>query len=507
MTNLFTRLYIKFTATLLLLLVVVSIGIYCYGYLKLKAYAINRVSPVAALAFENWQTLEQEEQNNWLALMSTFSGTQWQLTDVSLVNNVQITNIDPLSGAVTAHIKLNDKQAVNLHIGNWADWHKTHGWLILGAVSNVSAELREAKFQVLNAKTPWPLARVNRDNEPLNAIALRQLSNGQSIRETNADTQADTFYYPGGSRQLIRLGPIPAYQLFGPLQWVAVFVVSLVVLGISFSLWVRPIQRRFSTLLDAVDAINESTDSVKKLTDSADDIGRLARHIERMALGLIEQIRLNKQLNQAVSHDLKTPLARIQFALALLPNSDDDPYVEQIRNDVTLLTDLTNELLLFHQLKQSAPEKTQCWAKTEITNSLNNVPDNVQLQVELPSSDVQLPMLATHWRRITDNLIKNAVQYGHGKLKVSLSREANQITLKVEDNGRGLSPDDFEQLKQPFQRQQIHRNLNDNNHGLGLAIVDATVSHYGGELSVCPSPLGGTCFCVHLHFTNNVGLE
>ena len=135
------------------------------------------------------------------------------------------------------------------------------------------------------------------------------------------------------------------------------------------------------------------------------------------------------------------------------------------------------------------------------------MPDNVQLQVELPSSDVQLPMLATHWRRITDNLIKNAVQYGHGKLKVSLSREANQITLKVEDNGRGLSPDDFEQLKQPFQRQQIHRNLNDNNHGLGLAIVDATVSHYGGELSVCPSPLGGTCFCVHLHFTNNVGLE
>ncbi len=505
MTNLFSRLYLTFTATLVALLTIIGAALYGYGHFKLQRYATVRVDPVVELAKAAWLSLDVDEHSNWLALMSTLSGTQWQLQETA--DPRTLLSVNPLKKTVSVQIPLDSNQVITIPVENWDDWHKAHGWLILGALSNVPADLREAKFQALVAQTPWPLTRVNRDNEALNALFLRQLSNGQSIRVTDVEAGTDTFYYPAGARQLIRMGPIPTFQLFTPEQWVSLFVFSLMLLSLAFSLWVRPIQRRFTELLTAVDHIDEQSDSVRLPTDHNDNVGQLAKHIERMAHRLIEQVRLNRQLNQAVSHDLKTPLARIQFALALLPDADENPYVEQIRTDVTLLSNLTQELLLYHQLKQSSPDEVQCWAVVELTHSLANVPEGAHLDVVHPQQDRQIPMLATHWRRITDNLIKNAVQYGHGKLKVNLSFQGNSLALRVHDNGKGLSDEQFEALKQPFQRQQAHRNLNENNHGLGLAIVDATVSHYGGDFSVCTSPLGGSCFCVHLHFTNNVGLE
>lgn len=498
--TLFTRLYIKFFATLLTLIFIVLSSIYFYADQTFNRYVLERVSPVAVLAAEAWLDFDDSEKDNWLSLVANLSGTDWQSTTDQINSNVKVERLRMLSAGAEVTVKFGPDATFQVAIEDWPKWEEFYGWLFLNALSNVPSGQREVLFQLLKSKAPWPVARVDRNTEAISALSFRQLDKGNAIRLKTNGAATETLYFPAGARQVIRMGPIAGYELFSVTQWFSLIIISIVLLASGFALWVLPLQRRFNELNNAVNAIGGTPKSVQLPVQYADDLGQLAQRIDHMARGLITQIEDNKQLNQAVSHDLKTPLARIKFSLALLERGDNNPYVEQICSDVDLLTELTQELLLYHQLSNTPVQITSCEIVESLRVFIKELPTDLELRLALPEHTIQASFHASHWRRLCTGLLQNAAQYGRGEIWVTLALAGDEVKLVIEDNGPGIADAAFDTLKQPFRRQSDHRDLHQNNHGLGLALVDAIVEHYRGAWTMSQSELGGAKFEVQLPY-------
>lgn len=499
MQNLFSRLYLQLLCSFLVIVMVIGLTVYGYAQQRLVGYAHQHLSAMQKIASGIWQRLDNEQQLAWLAIASTVSGTAWQsVTAKNLSIEQQVEKADIWFMHAVGLLRLDSETVVRVTIDDWQDWQTGIGWLVLSDLSSRDAALREVHLQRLKSYLPFDASRVNRSAEPLNALELRQLADGQAVRISEGTS--DILYFPAGASQVIRFGPIDRFELLSPVHWVLLLLLSLLSLSLMFSLAVRPLHQRFKALYQAVGQIDDRSESVRLPTEYKDQFGELAERIERLALNFINQLETNKRLNLAVSHDLKTPLARIKFALALTDRRESDGYLEQVDRDINLLSELVSELLRYHQLAEGPAAAERCDGRDIIEQQLAGLPNRLRVEVALPEH-LPVPLAAPDWRRIVSNLLNNAEQYARQALSVSCSINADEVLLVIEDDGPGMSASDFAVLRQPFQRQSTDRNLSDAHYGLGLALVDATVKHYRGAMSCQVSGrLGGAKLTVALPY-------
>jgi signal transduction histidine kinase len=165
---------------------------------------------------------------------------------------------------------------------------------------------------------------------------------------------------------------------------------------------------------------------------------------------------------------------------------------------------LIDELLLYHQLSQQIPEAgnlsaaSYCFVGDELSSLVARMQadDN---RIELTLDPINRATIAAHhWRRLCRNLVSNALQYGQGKARVTLSSEPPLLVLTVEDNGPGFRGMTLDHAIKPFVRGDKARNLSHKGHGMGLTLVATLVSHYRGEMALSHSPLGGALVTVTL---------
>jgi signal transduction histidine kinase len=94
------------------------------------------------------------------------------------------------------------------------------------------------------------------------------------------------------------------------------------------------------------------------------------------------------------------------------------------------------------------------------------------------------------FRRAVNNLVDNAVRYGE-RVTISLTREADEVVLTVEDDGPGIPPDAIARVCEPFVRLDTARGRDTSGFGLGLSIVAQAVAAEGGRLHLANRPEGG----------------
>lgn len=97
--------------------------------------------------------------------------------------------------------------------------------------------------------------------------------------------------------------------------------------------------------------------------------------------------------------------------------------------------------------------------------------------------------------RVLDNLVNNALRYSNQRIQISLTLQASRATLRVEDDGPGIAPDERERVFEPFVRLDPSRDRATGGCGLGLAIVHSIARAMAGEVHCEASSLGGACFC------------
>jgi two-component system sensor histidine kinase CpxA len=231
-----------------------------------------------------------------------------------------------------------------------------------------------------------------------------------------------------------------------------------------------------------------------------DEFGALARDFDDMA-GRVEQLVDSQQrLMRDVSHELRSPLARLQAAVGLLrQRGGDDANLERIEREIELLNDLIGRILGFSRLQGTTKLAAE---RCDVTDLVHGVVDDASFEVAEsgirfefdgggPEFAVADPALL---RSAIDNVVRNAAQHARSRIAVSVARDGDTLRIVVADDGPGVPDADLERLFEPFFTTQTASV----GAGVGLAIARRAIELHRGVITVCNGDAGGLIVTVEL---------
>lgn len=190
-----------------------------------------------------------------------------------------------------------------------------------------------------------------------------------------------------------------------------------------------------------------------------------------------------------VSHDIRTPLARLRLAVEMLPEEGCASLKDGMIEDIADIDSIIHQFLDF--VRGVEGESTQLMDINAVLQSLQERQSRAGRDLIVEYS----PIYAIHIRplgmqRLLDNLIGNAYTYGGGQVRVKSQIKTDCIVISVLDNGPGIPETHVEKLLRPFERLDTARS-NAGGSGLGLAIADRIAKLHNGKLELINRPEGG----------------
>jgi len=219
------------------------------------------------------------------------------------------------------------------------------------------------------------------------------------------------------------------------------------------------------------------------------ETGTLAQAFNKMAADLKRLDDERVLLLAGVSHDLRTPLARIRLGLEMMGDESDEELKSGLVQDIEDIDAAIGQFLDFARLRD-AEEATP---ETDLNALVENVVSrNVHTGKPVRFSPGPVPPLALRPRamqRLLGNLIDNALRHSGAEVEVLTGTEDGRAYIEVLDRGPGIPPDAAERMLQPFTRLDNARS--GSGTGLGLAIVDRVARMHGGRVLLLPRDGGG----------------
>lgn len=260
---------------------------------------------------------------------------------------------------------------------------------------------------------------------------------------------------------------------------------------ISFPI-IRRLTARLESLQQSVESLGRGNLSARVEVTGSDEVARLVVSFNRSATQIEQLVQAQKSILANASHELRSPLMRIQMAAALLA-SDDSPPRRELQRSVGELDALVEEILTLSRLDMATSAISGDFQRADITAIAAEECASAQiaLQAEHVLADVDARLI----RRLLRNLIENALRYAGSEVCVTLkSAEDRHFILAVHDRGPGIPPAEMERIFQPFYRLT----RSGNGSGLGLALVRSITEYHHGSINVLNREGGGASFCVRL---------
>ena len=316
-------------------------------------------------------------------------------------------------------------------------------------------------------------------------------------RITDPEGRALVIYYPEGKGPEDR----SAFQWFFEWPWLLgiVFAVAgLVLAGGLTAAWTRPI----AGLKSAFDAFAEEhvePEVDPSITRRRDEIGDLGRHFERMARRLARSIGAQRQLLHDVSHEIRSPLARLSVASELARRRPERTVeaLERIDKECQRLDRLIGEVLTLARLENDATARLDDYF--DLLELLRVIRDDVAFEADAVGVEVTLQVPdreelvmrgnAELLHRAIENVVRNALQHAGGSRRIEILLEPSgqdQVVLRVRDQGEGLGEEELASLFEPFTRGRSSAGF-----GLGLAIARRAVAVHEGSIRAQKAPEGG----------------
>ncbi|MFN7927638.1 MAG: ATP-binding protein [Blastocatellia bacterium] len=277
---------------------------------------------------------------------------------------------------------------------------------------------------------------------------------------------------------------------FDVTPWLLTFAV---VFGVSILLWlpfVRSFTKALKQMTTVTEQIAEEQFDVRVNDARRDEIGRLGKAINHLAGRLSGFVHGQKRFLGDISHELNSPLARMQFALGILEDRVEPAarsYVADVQEEVVVMTKLVSELLAYSKagIKQ-----------TEIKLEAVNVQSLVQQVIAREAaqhpgirnetaSDITVLANPELLARAVGNVIRNAVRYAGPQVPIIVRTQpqGKHVRLCIADGGPGVPEEALSQLFDPFYRLEADRARNTGGSGLGLAIVKTCIEACQGTVS------------------------
>jgi len=409
------------------------------------------------------------------ATLSTWLSRQWLLDTRDMANR-----LDTLAGQAETAVTLLEQEGPRAYrrwLRHAMRSHHFIGLLLEGNGKNV-----------LPGPIPAPLrplaGQVSRERKAIRIIRPPEIAVAMPIAAGRYYWIAATHLPPDVARRSGR--QVLAIRLL------ASMLVILLISWLIARLIVRPLR---SLQLTAEEIGRGHLDSrpAPALRSRSDELGDLARSIDTMAEQLNTLIASHKQLLRDVSHELRSPLARLQVALELARNKsggETEEELARISSEAERLNAMIGEVLALARME--AEERPGTHSRLALDALLSDVVEDACFEAEASGKKVRLECCekaAVHGdpallRSALDNVIRNAIRHTPADtvVDVSLIRQKNMATIAVRDRGQGVPEEKLGRLFEPFFRTPAAGEQASDGFGLGLAIAHRAVQLHHGSI-------------------------
>lgn len=264
------------------------------------------------------------------------------------------------------------------------------------------------------------------------------------------------------------------------------FVFQLITLVVAAWYGAKALSQPVQRLSEAAERLSENLDSPPLEITGPREARQAAQIFNLMQERIREQLQQRARMLAAVSHDLRTPLARLKLRVEQIDDTRLHAQMSQDLNDMIGMIDAT--LSYFNQNRQN--EAMQPFDVQALIESLaENAQDNGDA-VTYEGTCRPLKTQPMALRSCLHNLIDNALRYA-GSAHVELLDGPAGVCIAVIDHGPGIDPQFHETVFEPFYRLEGSRNRNSGGVGMGMTIAREAARRMGGDLQLGQTPGGG----------------
>ena len=263
--------------------------------------------------------------------------------------------------------------------------------------------------------------------------------------------------------------------------WITVPATIMVIISLIFlKNQTRPITR----LARVAEKFGKGEEIEEFKPSGALEIRQAGYEFDKMRKRIQRHLNQRTEMLSGISHDLRTPLTRMKLQIAFIKDED---LAKKLTEDINQMEIMLNEYLQF--TSSSYIEKDEMFNLSELISEIINKYDNENISQDLR------PRIYINGRknliyRCLNNLIDNSLKYGN-KVLISLNKKNTNLFLTIDDDGPGISKDEYENVFKPFYKIDKGRADSKSSVGLGLSIASDIVRSHGGNIKLEKSKMNG----------------
>jgi two-component system sensor histidine kinase CpxA len=293
---------------------------------------------------------------------------------------------------------------------------------------------------------------------------------------------------------------------------IIVMIVALILSALFCAALVSSLSKPIASLRQATKEIaaGDLASRITGLTHRKDEIGQLAQDFNQMAARVQSLVDSQQQLLANVSHELRSPLTRLQLAVALLDGASDEQTkaqnTQRIDKEIKEIDSLIGQLLTLAKVNTQEAVTVENYS---LATLLQPLIDDAIFEAQSMSKTLQvssIPDMTIQAQRelfnsALDNILRNALRFAEHFVTIDVQKSARNgqqgINISICDDGAGVEEQALTQLFEPFYRAH-NQVATYNGAGLGLAIASAAVQHHGGHIRAEQSKHNGLCVIIWL---------
>ena len=214
------------------------------------------------------------------------------------------------------------------------------------------------------------------------------------------------------------------------------------------------------------------------------EIRQAGFEFDKMRKRIIRHLNQRSEMLSGISHDLRTPLTRMKLQIAFIKDKE---LSNKLAEDINEMEKMLNEYLQF--TSSSYLEKNDIFNLSELIKEIVKKYDNQNINIHI-TNEVLINGRKNLIKRCINNIIDNAIKYGD-KVNIELSKNENNLFIKIEDNGPGIAEKEYENVFKPFYKIDKSRAESKSSVGLGLSIASDIVRSHGGNIKLTKSKMNG----------------
>ncbi|MEJ2765585.1 ATP-binding protein [Photobacterium sp. MCCC 1A19761] len=359
-------------------------------------------------------------------------------------------------------------------------------------------------LQSVSPQFPFSLTLQTDEELVLSATENETMASGQPVVQQQPDGLV-TVYYRLRTPYVLKADQIDVQYPLGQ-YYVLLLITFVLCISAAMFLWVYPLWRDLNRLAVTANDFGEGRLELRAKVSRSSTVERLGRSFNQMADSIEEMILGQREMTNAIAHDLRTPLYRLRFAFEMLESEETttaqkDKYENVIRASIDDLDHLINQTLVLSRYSRIADvsQFKACNLAQQIERELAHFQDEqTDLMIDYHCCDAMrsstLIMDSRAMIRALNNLLSNAGRFAQMTIRVSLTCHGDQCSLVVEDDGCGLPESAWSKVFEPFAQENNAPRERHSGHGLGLAIVQQIAIWHKGQVSIQHSALGGAKF-------------